>query len=654
MKATQALCLVSFIKHCVVANFNENNIEQILNSPQQDNFSDQIYDLIKNLKHQFSKKKIKRKIKKQKLKWKQSKDKFSSLFSNKFPQDKFSQNKFQYDVNMDEACTGCPFAELCCRPSKSEKGSKPGTDAKPGKDSKPSKDSPAKNSEFQINEFAEIDSKTSNTNGTATISNCAESQIDVDTCSETIINFDVNEAGFISTQHNYATSKSTWWTFEIPVGKSLEIEFLNFITEEEGWDGLMVQVDDEQMFFTGTMSNNIVSLNIKGETENNDDTTFELLAENFNEAGEVKQNLQSDGLVGIRLESPEFNDFYSEFTNMFTVPSGVMCGSSKILLHFLSDASVNDYGFDLKYRLVDECVTPTTVPPPLTTPWEEPVCEQEVSNSISENDEFIARIIGGHDITNNNPKFQADWIVYLSMGCGGSWIGENTILTAAHCFGTNINPGSTYYVYGKNSTGQKHMVTQFYGRNVQIHENYDTRVARNDIAVIRICDFKHPETKNYNTDTIHLPDQGDTNIRFSSFHVFGWGNMEQTGAWFPEVLQWVETPTVAWNVCKGNYALEDYGYEQRMIICAGAEGIDSCQGDSGGPLVNFGENCEAVQYGIVSWGSGCALEGRPGVYTNVANYMDWVDQTAKGLCDGTDWKPEVTTGWFSKVAKTCF
>lgn len=58
-------------------------------------------------------------------------------------------------------------------------------------------------------------------------------------------------------------------------------------------------------------------------------------------------------------------------------------------------------------------------------------------------------------------------------------------------------------------------------------------------------------------------------------------------------------------------------------------GTDSCSGDSGGPLWKWvrtpdGKVSHAFMVGIVSRGEGCARNNKPGIYTRVKVYLDWI------------------------------
>ncbi|KAF3851313.1 hypothetical protein F7725_013085 [Dissostichus mawsoni] len=66
------------------------------------------------------------------------------------------------------------------------------------------------------------------------------------------------------------------------------------------------------------------------------------------------------------------------------------------------------------------------------------------------------------------------------------------------------------------------------------------------------------------------------------------------------------------------------------MLCAGdTRGLDdACKGDSGGPLV-CRNNDKMTLMGVISWGDGCGQKDKPGVYTRVTHYIDWIKSIIK-------------------------
>jgi hypothetical protein len=99
----------------------------------------------------------------------------------------------------------------------------------------------------------------------------------------------------------------------------------------------------------------------------------------------------------------------------------------------------------------------------------------------------------------------------------------------------------------------------------------------------------------------------------------GWGVADNDS----DKLQKVHLPIVDDAICGGAYPQVETFATQ---ICAGVPegGIDSCQGDSGGPLLVRDPNRDVwVHAGITSWGDGCGIPGKPGIYSRTTGLSDW-------------------------------
>lgn len=206
--------------------------------------------------------------------------------------------------------------------------------------------------------------------------------------------------------------------------------------------------------------------------------------------------------------------------------------------------------------------------------------------------------------------------------CGGSLIAKNIVLTAAHCVNQNRGPISVWIgIETLNNLPQ--------ARPVQarlVHPQYHASRYQHDLAQLFLSEAKTSEEP----DTIPLSAAPKPS---GPLHVFGLGNTSRTGYEYPNHLQTAELTEIPGYACQTLGGPYDYILSEQ--VCAGdfQHGTrDTCDGDSGGPLVTNGSVSKL--YGIVSWGVGCGLAGRPGVYTRVASYREWMKTSQDQILNG--------------------
>ncbi|XP_073403628.1 serine protease 27-like [Dendrobates tinctorius] len=247
--------------------------------------------------------------------------------------------------------------------------------------------------------------------------------------------------------------------------------------------------------------------------------------------------------------------------------------------------------------------------------------------------QITGKIVGGNNTVPGEWPWQVS-LLYLIEGsyyhiCGGSLIASQWVLTAAHCFNKDTNSANYLVLLGAYQlhVQESQTINSSVSRIIR-YPLYSSTTQVGDIALIRLS---RPVSYTSYIMPICLPSASVSFPCGMESWATGWGDIDsEVSLPSPMTLQKVMLPLIDYKTCDKMYH-KNSGISNfitiisNTMICAGYSkgGKDSCQGDSGGPLVSE-VNGIWYQPGVVSWGSGCALPNRPGVYTLVTAYQSWI------------------------------
>ncbi|XP_073843711.1 serine protease 1-like [Musca autumnalis] len=250
-------------------------------------------------------------------------------------------------------------------------------------------------------------------------------------------------------------------------------------------------------------------------------------------------------------------------------------------------------------------------------PKVEPVPLMDAKSGASD-DILGGRITNGHAAAED----QFPWQVGLSLQksllssswCGGSLIGQNWVLTAAHC--TTGAMRVTVYLGSTVRTSPKVSYT-VESSEIHQHTGYNSQYLSNDISLIKIPSVSFSSS----IQPVKLPAISSSYSTYAGDYTIasGWGRTSDDSTVSPN-LNFVRLQVISNTVCAGTYG--SAVVTDNTICVSTPGGTSTCQGDSGGPLVLESNN---VLVGVTSFvaAAGCTA-GYPSGFVRVTSYLEWI------------------------------
>ncbi|KAM4650927.1 transmembrane protease serine 5 isoform 2-T2 [Discoglossus pictus] len=232
-----------------------------------------------------------------------------------------------------------------------------------------------------------------------------------------------------------------------------------------------------------------------------------------------------------------------------------------------------------------------------------------------------SRIIGGSDVTLGRWPWQVRLYLNNKHVCGGSIVSHQWIVTAAHC--VHKSPQLSSWAVFSGIVSHSTLRQKTFASAVEkiiYHQKYEDRSHDYDIALMKL---EKPLNYSDSVRPVCLPQYDQELPAGTECWVSGWGYTHPDSTHMPRTLKEAMVPLISIKKCNSSCVYN--GDITPRMLCAGyLHGkIDACQGDSGGPLVCQTDYTWRL-VGVVSWGMGCAEPNRPGVYTKISAFLDWI------------------------------
>jgi len=219
--------------------------------------------------------------------------------------------------------------------------------------------------------------------------------------------------------------------------------------------------------------------------------------------------------------------------------------------------------------------------------------------------------------------------------CGGSYIGQRWVVTAAHCVEDALVESLAINIGGHDLAENQTNVIDV--EKIIIHPDYNSAIVGNDLALLLL------KTEPQGVETISLADETLLTTAIdegASVTALGRGQQEalnfgEIGSPFFGIAELYQTDItlVSRDACNDgfNTYLSDHASLTDLVtpdmVCAGHSTgeVGTCFGDSGGPLI-LNRDGENYLVGLTSWGFGCAQPELFDVFTRVPFFKSFIEE----------------------------